>query len=78
MPLLPVPVASVLSRYDRVLLDLDGCVWVGDEPTPGAQEAVAALREAHKGIAFVTNDGRHAGEDFVRKLWSLGLRASLE
>ena len=37
MPLLPVPVASALSRYDHVLLDLDGCVWVGDEPTPGAQ-----------------------------------------
>jgi HAD superfamily hydrolase (TIGR01450 family) len=73
-----VPITPLADRYDHVLLDLDGCVWVGDDPTPGAAEAVAALREAGKGVAFVTNDARHAGEDFVRKLWRLGMRASLE
>jgi HAD superfamily hydrolase (TIGR01450 family) len=61
-----------------VLLDLDGCVWVGEEPTPRAVEAVGALREGGKSLAFVTNDARHAGEDFVRKLWRLGFQASLE
>ena len=71
-------VASALSPYDHVLLDLDGCVWVGDKPTPRAREAVSALREARKGIAFVTNDGRHADDDFVRKLWRLGFQASRE
>jgi glycerol 3-phosphatase-2 len=76
MPLFPVP--SALAPYDHVLLDLDGCVWVGDAPTPRAPEAVAALRGAHKGIAFVTNDGRHAEDDFVRKLWRLGFQASRE
>jgi len=69
---------ALLDRYDHVLLDLDGCVWVGDEPTPGATDAVNALRDAGKGVAFVTNDGRHAGEEYVRKLWRLGFRASLE
>jgi glycerol 3-phosphatase-2 len=78
MPLSTVPVASALSPYDHVLLDLDGCVWVGDRPTPRAQEAVHALREAHKGIAFVTNDGRHGDDDYVRKLWRLGFQASRE
>ena len=43
-----------------------------------APEAVAALREAGKGIAFLTNDARHAPEDFVRKLWRLGFQASLD
>ncbi len=70
--------SPLLARYDRVLLDLDGCVWVGDEPTPGAVEAVAALREGGKGVAFVTNDARRSGEEFVRKLWRLGFQASLE
>jgi glycerol 3-phosphatase-2 len=68
----------LLDDYAYVLLDLDGCVYVGDEATPGAAEAVDALREAGKGVAFVTNDGRRSGEDYVRKLWSLGLKASLE
>jgi glycerol-1-phosphatase len=70
--------APLLVDYDQVLLDLDGCVWVGDEPTPGAVEAIAALRAAGKDVAFITNDGRHAGEEYVRKLWRLGFRASLE
>jgi HAD superfamily hydrolase (TIGR01450 family) len=60
------------------LLDLDGCVWIGDQPTPQAPEAIALLRAAGKRLAFHTNDGRHSSEDFVRKLWALGIQASLE
>jgi glycerol-1-phosphatase len=70
--------AALAAGYDHFLLDLDGCVYVGDEPTPGAVAALAALRAHGKGIAFVTNEGRRSGEEFVRKLWSLGFRASLE
>lgn len=70
--------SPLVAGYDHVLLDLDGCVWVGDEPTPQAAEALAALRAAGKGLAFVTNDGRHGVEDFVRKLWGLGMQASVE
>jgi HAD superfamily hydrolase (TIGR01450 family) len=73
-----VTLSHLLARYDHVLLDLDGCVWVGDDSTPRAVEAVDALRAAGKGVAFVTNDGRYATEDLVRKLWGLGLRASVE
>lgn len=73
-----MPVSPLVARYDHVLLDLDGCVWVGDEATAGAVEAVAALRAAGKGLAFVTNDVRQVGEDLVRKLWRLGFQASLE
>jgi glycerol-1-phosphatase len=73
-----VSLSPLLSRYDHVLLDLDGCVWVGEDPTARAVDAIDALRSAGKGVAFVTNDGRHATEEFVRKLWRLGFRASLE
>jgi HAD superfamily hydrolase (TIGR01450 family) len=70
--------SPALDGYDHVLLDLDGCVWVGDRPTARAVEAVAALRAAGKGLAFVTNDGRHGEEEVVRKLWRLGFRAARE
>lgn len=72
------PLSPLVAGYDYLLLDLDGVVYVGDEATPGAVEALAALRAAGKGIAFITNEGRRTGEEFVRKLWSLGFRASLE
>ena len=73
-----MPLSPLVRRYDHVLLDLDGCVWVGDEPTPRAAEAVTAIREAGKGVAFVTNDTLMNVEEYVRKLWRLGFRASLE
>jgi glycerol 3-phosphatase-2 len=73
-----VPLSPLIRRYDHVLLDLDGCVWVGDAPTDRAPEAVSALREGGKRVAFVTNDVRLSGEEFVRKLWRLGFQASLE
>lgn len=71
-------VAAALESYDHVLLDLDGCVWVGDVATPDAVAAVGELRSAGKNVAFVTNDGRHQDDDFVRKLWRLGFQASRE
>jgi HAD superfamily hydrolase (TIGR01450 family) len=70
-------ISPLAQRYDQFVLDLDGCVWVGDEPTDGAVDAISALREAGKGVAFVTNDPRRAGEEYVAKLWSLGIQASL-
>lgn len=72
-----MPLSALVDRYDQLILDLDGCVWVGDEPLPGAVDAITALREAGKRVAFVTNDPRHALEDHVRKLWRIGLKASL-
>lgn len=73
-----MPLSPLLDGYDHVVLDLDGCVWVGNHATRSAPEAVSALRAAGKSLAFVTNDARHSPEEYVRKLWSLGLQASLE
>jgi phospholysine phosphohistidine inorganic pyrophosphate phosphatase len=38
-----------------VLLDLDGVLYVEDEPVPGAVEAVGRLRDAGLALRFVTN-----------------------
>jgi HAD superfamily hydrolase (TIGR01450 family) len=73
-----VPLSPLLQRYDHALVDLDGCLWVGDEPTKRSVDAVTALRQAGKGVAYITNDSRLSGEEFVRKLWRLGFQASLE
>jgi HAD superfamily hydrolase (TIGR01450 family) len=73
-----VPLSALVGRYDQLILDLDGCVYVGDEALPGAVEAVAALRAGGKRVAFATNDPRHATEEYVTKLWGLGIKASLE
>ncbi len=73
-----MPLSPLLRSYDQVILDLDGCVWVGDQATPRAAEAIAAIRAGGIRLAFVTNDAGRSPEEYVRKLWSLGCQASLE
>nr|MBO2502164.1 HAD-IIA family hydrolase [Thermoanaerobacterales bacterium] len=38
------------------VLDLDGVIWLADQPIPGAREAVAALRAAGERVLFATNN----------------------
>jgi HAD superfamily hydrolase (TIGR01450 family) len=73
-----VPLSALARRYRHFLLDLDGCVFVGDAPTERAVQALAALREASKGIVFLTNEVGSSPEEIVRKLWRLGFQASLD
>jgi HAD superfamily hydrolase (TIGR01450 family) len=70
--------SPLVASYDHVLLDLDGCVWIGETLTRAAPEAISELRSAGKSLVFLTNNSRRSPEEYVRKLWSLGLRASLE
>jgi HAD superfamily hydrolase (TIGR01450 family) len=72
-----VPLSALARRYGALLLDLDGCVWVGHEPTPGAAAALAEWRASGGHVAFVTNDPRSSPEDYVRRLWAAGIRASV-
>jgi glycerol-1-phosphatase len=72
-----VPLSALANRYDQFILDLDGCVWVGGKPTPGAVEALEEMRVAGKRLAFATNNAYESGEDLVAQLWRIGVRASL-
>jgi HAD superfamily hydrolase (TIGR01450 family) len=72
-----VKLSGIARAYDHLLIDLDGCLWVGDELTERAADALSALREAGKGVVFLTNNVRWSPEDFVRKLWRLGVRAAV-
>ena len=48
----------LLERFDVFLFDLDGVVYLGDEPLPHARESLARLRSAGKTVLFLTNDPR--------------------
>jgi HAD superfamily hydrolase (TIGR01457 family) len=66
------------ERYDAFLFDLDGVLYRGADPIPGAPEAVAALREAGRGIAFVTNNSARTPAAVAERLVAAGVAASPE
>ncbi|MSO44246.1 MAG: HAD-IIA family hydrolase [Thermoleophilia bacterium] len=70
--------SPLTERYAGLVLDLDGCLWVGDDVVPGAPAAVDAWRASERPLVFLTNDPRCAPEDLVQRLWSHGIRASVD
>src|SRR5947209_4984433 len=50
------------------ILDLDGVLWLGDEPIPGSADAIAALRERGETVLFVSNNSSSPISDYLAKL----------
>jgi 4-nitrophenyl phosphatase len=57
------------------VLDLDGVVWLGDQPIAGAADAVARLRAAGERVLFATNNSYPAVADQEAKLARAGVPA---
>jgi glycerol 3-phosphatase-2 len=61
------------GRYDSLLFDLDGVLYRGDEPVPGAPETMGALREAGALVVFLTNNSSRTPEQVSAKLGAMGM-----
>ena len=57
-------------------LDLDGVVWLVDQPIPGAADAVARLRASGDDVVFVTNNSSQPVAEVESKLARHGIPAT--
>ena len=64
--------------YDRVLLDLDGTVYLGHGAVPGAADAITELRARGIRLAFVTNDPVSARTDYTERLGAIGIAVATD
>lgn len=67
-----------MAEVKAVLLDLDGVIYVGGTPLPGAVEAVARLRDAGLALRFLTNTTRTPHRTLLAKLRGMGLTIAPE
>ncbi|WP_018118975.1 HAD-IIA family hydrolase [Corynebacterium mastitidis] len=58
---------TLIQRYDALLFDLDGTVWHGDVPIPGAAEALRGCDPI-----YLTNNASKAPEEVQDKLAGMG------
>ena len=58
------------------ILDLDGVVWLAEEPIAGAAESVARLRASGERVVFVTNNSSVSLGDQEAKLADHGIPAA--
>ena len=61
-----------------VLLDIDGVLYVGDEPIEGAHGAFAELRELSAGVRLITNTTSRSRRAVLDHLLALGFEVTLE
>jgi HAD superfamily hydrolase (TIGR01458 family) len=59
-------------RVRGLLVDLDGTLYVGDEPVEGAREAVGRLRASGIAVRYVTNTTRKPRRRVCEHLLALG------
>jgi HAD superfamily hydrolase (TIGR01450 family) len=64
---------ALVDRYDLVIFDLDGVVYLDAEPVPGAVEAVNRLHERGKPLVYVTNNAARRPEEVAAHLTELGI-----
>lgn len=64
------------KMYDGYVFDLDGTLYIGEEPIPGAVEAIVGLRAAGARVAFLTNKPLELPIDYARKLRRLNIPAA--
>jgi glycerol 3-phosphatase-2 len=68
-----------LDDVDPVIVcDLDGVLWRGETPVPGAAGAIAALRAAGRRVAFLTNNSSHPRAAVVDKLTGMGVPSTID
>ena len=65
----------IADRYDAFLFDLDGVLYRGADPIPGAADALSRLRAAGKRVAFVTNNASATPAMVVHRLTGVGVEA---
>jgi HAD superfamily hydrolase (TIGR01450 family) len=67
---------SLLDDYDALLFDLDGTIYRGEEPIPGADRAVEAAHQANTTVRFVTNNASRGPDEVAAHLTDIGIRAT--
>ncbi len=69
---------ALADRFDGFLIDLDGVVWIGREPVPGAAETLRALIEAGVPLVFVTNNPGRPPSVYAERLRGMGVEVGAE
>jgi glycerol-1-phosphatase len=68
--------ARLVDGYDLVILDLDGVVYLDDQPLPAVVEALAQLRPTGPPVVYATNNASRSADDVAAMLAGMGVAAT--
>lgn len=59
-----------------LIFDLDGVIWRGEAPVPGASDSLARLRASGVRCLFATNNSSRVASFYAQKLAAMGIEAA--
>ena len=65
-----------LSNITHLIIDMDGVLYLGNQPMPRLREFIAFLREQSVQFVLATNNSTKTPQERVEKLASMGVRVS--
>ena len=68
--------SALVDGYDLVIFDLDGVVYLGTEPVPGAVDAINRLRTGPHAVVYATNNAARRPDEVAELLAGLGVAAT--
>jgi 4-nitrophenyl phosphatase len=71
----PVTSSAPRNPIDTYVFDLDGVVYLGDEPIPEAVTSINRLLALGKGVYYLTNNSSKTRADYQAKLAKMDIRA---
>lgn len=63
--------------YEGYIFDLDGTIYLGEEPLPGARAVVSTLQQANRRLLFLSNNPTRDPQGYVAKLSGMGIQVEL-
>ncbi|HMK16472.1 MAG TPA: TIGR01458 family HAD-type hydrolase, partial [Methanomicrobiales archaeon] len=68
----PGGTGAPLDRIQGLLLDLDGVLYIGDRPVPGAAGALDRIRKSGRPVRFLSNSTRRSRASIASRLRGMG------
>jgi 4-nitrophenyl phosphatase len=65
-----------LKNIKHLIIDMDGVLYLGDQPAPRLQEFFAFLRERSLRFTLATNNSTRTPQDYAAKLERMGVKVS--
>ena len=62
-----------IPMFDGYIFDLDGTIYLGDRPLPGAVDTIAGLRAAGRRVVFLSNNPTRTREQYAARLTTMGI-----
>src|SRR5690625_259343 len=66
---------DIISAYEAFFFDMDGVLYLGNEPIPGAADVLHYLRKQGKYVSVITNNSSKSANEISDRLQSLGFPA---